>query len=247
MNLRFLVASTLLAACSSAPQGTPPSSSQGTSSTESARPMPSPAPMFRPTATIWHGWTDFGSVRAPNLAVPVKRPAGLRIAVFQIYHPLGYAGEPVDEAVRERDKVTSPLTVLYGDPVTGKKKPEECLELDWDPAAPRGARAHFGLPTPADRVIGHFSDPSWPPEDRRKLLNDRIFAGLDILLPFFADENRPWTEEANKAAREVRDFFPLAAEPGLWPYYKAEGREFFAWLEKNAPPEKAPLPWKEAK
>jgi len=143
--------------------------------------------------------------------------------------------------MRELDKVTAPMNVYYGDPATGEL--EKRVRIDWREEVSGGERSHFGIPIPPDGVVGHFSDPRWPPKERVELLRQRIYSALDVLLPFFADENRPWTEEANTAAREVRDFFPMAAEPGLWPYYNAEGKEFFAWVEKNAPPGRAPLPW----
>jgi hypothetical protein len=196
---------------------------------------------FGPAASIWWGWGTEGSYQSARLPIPVKRATGLRLAAFQIYYPWAKADEPAEEGKRERDKVTAPMNVCYGDPATGKL--EVRVGIDWREEVAGGGRAHFGIPTPPDGVVGHFSDPQWLPKDRVELLRRRIYAALDVLLPFFADENRPWTEAANKAAQEVRDFFPLAAEPGLWPYYKAEGKEFFAWVERSAPPGKAALPW----
>lgn len=109
------------------------------------------------------------------------------------------------------------------------------------------AEKYFGFPSPPGGVVGSYDDPGRRSSDRAMLIDERLHAAMDVLLPFFADEARPWTEEVTRAAREVRDFFPLAAEPGLWPYYEAEGKGFFAWVEKNAPPGRARLPWEETR
>jgi len=145
---------------------------------------------------------------------------------------LGSSGRYVAE---ERNHVNVPSQLLEVDVVTGEYVADTGVSLN--------NNERFGIANPANGVIGHYNDPKWLPKDRLGTLRHRIYSALDLLLPFFADETRSWTAEANKAAQEVRDFFPLAAEPGLWPYYKAEGKEFFAWVEKNAPPGRVPLPW----
>jgi len=166
-------------------------------------------------------------------------PVGLQWAILQLAAPGGLSSK--DEAARIWNEVSTPTVIAYYGATSGT------YSVEIGHLGPRTA-AYFGVPdppgaNPGNGIVGHFDDPHWLPRDRAELLRRRILAALDVLLPFFADEARPWTDEANRAAREVRDFFPLAAEPGLWPYYKAEGKEFFAWVEKNAPPAKAPLPW----
>lgn len=189
---------------------------------------------FRPVASIQLQHDEFSIV--VKLPVPAKRDGRVLLAGLHLLYPTVLPTIPREEFQRQLNEVRVPSLVSYADAITGEQLPT----ID-------GTEKHFGIPDPPNRLLGHYDDPTWLPEDRRDQLRARILAGLDVLLPFFADENRPWTEAANKAAEEVRDFFPLAAEPGLWPYYRAEGREFFAWLEKNAPPAKAPLPWAENK
>jgi hypothetical protein len=195
---------------------------------------------FRPVATISLSWGDGGPVQAALLPVPIKRAGSIYVAAFELAWPTPRPNMPSDEVRRIRNDVSIPMRVLYLDPLTGNKVDSTGPGYD---LYNRSAPEHFGIANPPGRIVGHFDDPNWLPPDRLAMLRERIFAALDVLLPFFADENRPWTEAANKAAREVRDFFPLAAEPGLWPYYKAEGKEFFAWVDRSAPPGKAALPW----
>lgn len=196
---------------------------------------------FRPIAPVFRTWYDYGPYQVAELPVPVRRPQGLRVAVFHIYDPLFKPHASKEEETRERDKVTAPMLVCDGDPVFGRR--DHCERIDWTDDSPSSARARFGFSPPADGVVGHFSDSSPWWQERMVELRPRIYADLDVLLPFFAEPSRPWTAEATRAAQEVRDLFPLASEPGLWPYYKAEGKDFFAWLDTHAPPEKAPLPW----
>ena len=174
-----------------------------------------------------------------SLPVLVRRPQGVLVALLCI--PRGTMARldtTPEERARAHQEVQVPQQVHYLDPSTAVIV-EDTRYLNERRAA------HFGIPDPIGQVLGRFDDPHWPAKDRVTALRHRIYAGLDVLLPLFADEHLPWTEEANMAAREVRDFFPIAAEPGLWPYYRAEGRELFGWLERNAPPGKARMPWEE--
>lgn len=215
-------------------------------------PSPSTTPFRIADRARWIAWGDAGPYRPGYLPIPVRRGGAVQLAYFEIYHPWAVARETAEAAERKIDLVTPPLLICYGDPVSGRLI--ERVTVDWNEERPGNPKAHFGLPRPTGPgahigdtapipVIGHFSDPKWLPKDRVELLRKRIHEDLDVLLPYFADTSRPWTEEASKAAREVRDFFPIASEPGLWPYYRAEGKDFFPWLEKNAPPGKSPLPW----
>jgi len=204
------------------------STGQTGSADSSAR---APAPIgFRPVASVRLQHDEFSIV--VKLPIPVKRDGRLLLAGLHLLYPTVLPTIPREEFQRQLNEVRVPSLVSYADAITGEQLPT----ID-------GTEKHFGIPDPPNRLLGHYDDPTWLPENRRDQLRARILAGLDVLLPFFADENRRCTEAANNAAAEVRDFFPLAAEPGLWPYYRAEGREFFAWLDKNAPPAKAPLPW----
>lgn len=224
-----------LAACASPSDPGGPGS--GSATTHAAR-----APgAFLPVGSMKLGSGDGAPVQPGRLAVPVRRFGGVCIAVLHIADPTIWPGTPASEIPRVKNEISPPENIVYWDARTND------LVARIGTGAPAFREEHFGLRDPDGQVVGHFDDPSWLPKARLDLLQRRIFAGLDVLLPFFADEHLPWTEAANKAAQEVRDFFPLAAEPGLWPYYKAEGREFFAWVEKNAPPGKARLPWDDEK
>jgi len=175
------------------------------------------------------------------LPVPVRRNKGPCWAILLTTGVVSNPRRTKQEYEREVNEIWNPAGIMYYDAVGGQFVEE-------NPNHNERLEAYFGVPRPEGAkhffyVVGRRDDPKWTPTDRRDQLRVRILAGLDVLLPFFADENRPWTGAANKAAEEVRDFFPLAAEPGLWPYYRAEGREFFAWLEKKAPPAQAPPPW----
>lgn len=233
MKLQIFAAGALgVVACSSSDKTPPIETSM---STETATPSHIG---FRPMATLKLGWADGGPTRGVELPIPVKNKTGLCIAALQIAFPVPIRVSK-EEADRIQNKVSVPGEIVYVDVVTGEKVDSVGM------GSLALATAYFGIPSPPDDVVGHFDDPKWLPPDRLALLRARIFAALDVLLPFFADDNRPWTEAANKAAGEVRDFFPLAAEPGLWPYYKAEGKEFFAWVEAKAPAAKTALPWGE--
>lgn len=166
--------------------------------------------------------------RRAYFPIPVRRQGALRLSLFN----LAFSGRKIPE---EQNEVGAPTQMLEIDVVTGEYVADTGVNLD--------RKERFGIADPPMGVVGHYDDPHRPPPDHLKALRFRIYFSMDLLLPLFAEQDRPWTEEANRAAREIRDFFPLAAEPGLWPYYKAEGKEFFAWVEKNAPPEKAVLPW----
>ena len=203
-------------------------STQGQTTTQSTS--------FRPVGALPYEKED-PPERFVSLAVPVRRATGLRFALFFIsMGPVANPHTTPEERELELHSVSVPDAVAYFDPRTHV----------WDGSPGylnQGRPSHFGIPDPPKYFVGRWDDPKWPSKDRRDLLRARIFAAMDVLLPLFDDPSRPWTEQANQAAREVRDFFPVAAEPGLWPYYKAEGREFFTWVEKNAPPAKVPLPW----
>ena len=227
--------------CSSPSQG----SSQGVTgpSTSSA---PGSAPVtavahFKPIGTLrFEQYRDFG-VRAGSLPVPVRRANAIQLALLMaVGDSVARVDIPPAEAARMKNEVLVPAFVWYIDAASGEPREQT-------PYFNERSSSYFGIPDPPKKIVGHLDDPSWFAENRVTQLRLRIYAGLDTLLPFFVDESLPWTEEANKAARDVRDFFPLAAEPGLWPYYKAEGKELFAWVEKNAPPGKARLPWEDEK
>lgn len=228
-----------ISACSGCADKQPPNESGGASGTKGSTMTEVQAVRFRPMREMPYG-QHFGSNRTVTLPVPIRSPAGLRLALLLIGDVTARAGRTPEEAARESQSVTVPWSVHYLDAITGELA-GQTLELNEDRAR------HFGLPDPAGYVVGHLDDPNRLPEARVEKLRQRVLVGLDTLLPLFADEHLPWTDDANKAARDVRDFFPLAAEPGLWPYYRAEGKEFFAWLEKNAPPGKARLPWDDEK
>lgn len=208
----------------------PPVTSQGETST-----MPSHTASSRSIRELPYE-SGPPPVRYVSLPVPVRRPGGLRLALFSITMPVANLNLSPEERALEANAVPVPDTVDEFDPVT--------LELvrtgGW---LNQGRAQRFGIPDPAGQRVGRWDDPHWPPVEHRKLLRERIYAALDVLVPLFADESRTWTFEATTAAAEVRDFFPLAAEPGLWPYYRAEGKEFFTWVEKNAPPQRVPSPW----
>lgn len=194
------------------------------------------------SASIRLSWGDGGPVRPGELPVPVNCKTGLCLAAFELSAPPWLPSHPRAENERAANEVSIPMRVVYVDARSGEMVDATGPGYDlFNVSAPK----HFGIPNPPDRIVGHFDDPTWLPKERRQLLRDRILAALDVLLPLFTEQTRPWTEEANKAAQQVRDYCPLVAEPGLWPYYKAEGREFFAWVEKNAPPGNAPLPWEQ--
>lgn len=174
--------------------------------------------------------------RFTTLPAPVKSGGRVRLALFSL---TGLAFNPSITPEQSRiiaRQVSVPVMIDYFDAVT--------LEQEGSTGRlNQRTEAHFGIPSPAGEVAGMWDDPTWPSEEKRQNLRTRIYAALDVLLPIFADDNLPWTEEANKAAQVVRDYYPVAAEPGLWRYYEAEGREFFAWVAKRAPAAKAPMPW----
>ncbi len=224
--------SVLLVACSNQDART---TTMGASMTTASSQEPHMISPFLPTASLRLAGGDGGPVQPGTLPVPVKSRAGLRMAVLFVR---AWTPDPSVSPAKAKEIVASvsiPRLVRHLDPVTG--------QLDEQSIYLQSGAERFGIPDPPDFIVGRFDDTRWPPPERREALRARIFTALDVLLPLFADQTLPWTEAANKAAQEVRDFFPLAAEPGLWPYYKAEGREFFAWVEKNAPPTKARLPW----
>lgn len=202
-------------------------------------------PSYLPAGSLSRNWGDGGPSKDAALLVPRRDGDRWTWSAFQIssvciIREEGETDAHLEErARRNRNEVSAPWQVVPLDPVTGEiAGPKFYMN-----AARRLER--YGLPDPPGWIVGHLDDPRWLPPDRVEMLRARIYKALDVLAPFFADEDRAWTEAANVAAQEIRDFFPLAAEPGLWPYYQAEGKEFFTWIEKNAPPAKAPLPWDE--
>jgi len=232
VKLPLLVASvTGLAACSSS-AGSSVSTTE--SSAEHARST------FLPLASIRLGWADGGPFQAARLPVLARRNGAPCVAALHLRLPVRLPDTPEAEARKAANEVSVPVYVVYVDAKSGAK-----LESTGFLNADR--QAHFGIPDPKDEVVGHWDDPQALGQERVNALRARILAAFDVLLPLFADQDRPFPEDAYKAAREVRDFFPLAAEPGLWPYYKAEGRDFFAWVERHAPPAKTRLPWEAEK
>lgn len=221
MKLQLFAASLAgLTACS-------PAGSGSTSANDTTTPHGAAA--FLPMASVRLTWADGGPFQAARLPVLVRRNGKPCIAALHLIMPTRWPGTPEAEARKVANEVTVPVYVVYVDARTGSKLGDTGYLNEARPA-------HFGIPDPAGQVVGHWDDPNALPQERIPVLVARIHAALDTLLPLYADENRPWTEEATKAAREVRDLFPLAAEPGLWPYYRAEGRELFDWVEKHAAP-----------
>ena len=228
------------AACS--PAGTVPPSPDDTTTSPGAR---SRSPLFQPLHTLRalrQGYSDAVS----TLPVPVRRGGRVHLAV--LLRPAYIVQPSTPEERRKVNEVRAPGGIAYVDPIDGERTyfhpfTQAPSHSPLDIGSPADVEKYFGIPAPAGGVIGMYDDAHALPKDRVETLRERILSALDVLLPFFTDDTRPWTEQATKAAQEVRDFFPLAAEPGLWPYYRAEGKDFFSWVEKNAPAAKAPLPW----
>lgn len=244
MKLHLLATSAAgLMACASS--GDAPTSTAGTTTT-----IPSTGsattPGFRPTGEMNLTSGDGGPVSAGNLPVPVRSRGQTVIAALHIASPTRFPNTPEEVARRQANEISTPLYVVYWSPRSGQKL---WVEPEMGPGFDRDAWLvqHFGQRPGKDHIVGRRDDPGAISKDRAEMLRQRICAALDVLLPLFDDPSLPWTEAANKAAREVRDFFPVAAEPGLWPYYQAEGRELFAWVEENAPPGRAALPWEETR
>jgi hypothetical protein len=164
--------------------------------------------------------------------------------VFQLEGDVPRIGSDPAEVTKSLNEVRNPTYVLY----FGIQK-----ETLFDPGdMNEKAAEHFQIADPPEAkngryVVGHFSDP--PPDglskDQIEILRNRVLTALDVLVPLFlsVDPNMTWPDEANRALQEIRDFFPLVAEPGLWAFYRAEGKEFFLWVAKQAPREQALFPW----
>jgi len=241
MKLLFTGAIALTAACSQADQPAP--SPSGTAATPHRQSDDGP---FRPLETLRELRSGYDTAAVAILPIPVHRNGGLYLAVM--LRPAYVIQPSTPEERRKVNEVYAPAFIAYVDPRTGERHFfDPVTGVPTLSAVEFGLKAecekYFGLTIPQGGVVGSYGDPTRLLADRIEILRERVLSALDILLPIFADQRRPWTEAANTAARELRDFFPLAAEPGHWPYYKAEGKEFFAWVEKNAPPEKAVMPW----
>jgi len=167
--------------------------------------------------------------RDVSLPVPVRRDGQVRLAFMN----LGVTGPWREDYDKKRHFVFAPSQVREVDLATGRTLLHPWSENE----------KLFGIANPPDGVVGCDDDPTLPPREGRLVVLARVYVAMNVLIPFFADETRELSSEAVNAARDVRDYFPFACEPGLWPYYKALGQTFFAWAERIAVREKAPLPW----
>lgn len=62
----------------------------------------------------------------------------------------------------------------------------------------------------------------------------RLYEAYDVLLPAFAARETDVPPAVRKAANEFRTLFPSVSEASLKPCYRAEGRDFFSWLDQIA-------------
>jgi hypothetical protein len=158
--------------------------------------------------------------RRAEFPIPVRRGGRIKLVLMN----LAFSGTDGDAL----NNVGYPIQILEVDVLTAEYAERPFIIPEHHPTG----------------IVGRFDDPNTLPPQRRAMLSARVYAALDRLLPLFATEpSTPWTKEAQEAARDVRDLFPYAAEPGLWPYYEAYGRDFFAWAEQHAPAGAARLPW----
>jgi len=178
--------------------------------------------------------------RPVYFAIPTRREGVFVAAVMLTGGNMVLPNYTAEEKEFIRNGIVIPGQIIFVWPGTGK------IQEDVYPVRPE----HFGLPIPSEQTVGRFTesivgrydDLRQPPEASREPLRNRIYDALDVLLPLFADD-AAMGPEALKAAQEFRDLFPHACEPGLLPYYKVVGKDFFAWIEEKAPPGKTPLPW----
>lgn len=92
----------------------------------------------------------------------------------------------------------------------------------------------FGQPHQPGEIIGGWGVDELPntPDEITQMWRDLI-AALDVLIPVYL-ENRRLNDEVRQAAKRYLYLFDIVGEKALRPYYRALGKDFFAWLKQIA-------------
>lgn len=215
-------------------------------SSATAAPAPPGGARFFPIRAMRRPYGGAPSMEA-RFALPARRDGAAVVVVLHgVKHywalPKATPERTPEELDLFKNTVIPPDAVFFVDPRTS-----EAIKIDsW--VKPD----YFGLSAPPLRkvgreqlhALGRLDEPRQPPEAWRAPMAERIHDAVDLLLPPFADQQQALSGKAATAAGEFRDLFPELCEPGLLPYYKAMAKDFFAWVEKVAPPERMALPWR---
>jgi hypothetical protein len=91
----------------------------------------------------------------------------------------------------------------------------------------------LGLAKPRIDAAGSIGVVAMPPgqtAEEFRALEQRLLDRYDALLPHYVADHRRVSAETLARAREFVELFEQVAEKPLQPYYRAVGKDFFAWL-----------------
>ncbi len=95
--------------------------------------------------------------------------------------------------------------------------------------------ADFGLHDPENQFLGKYALPQGITQQDFHEDQTRLLLAYDALLPRFAINDTNPSPDTKRAAVEFKALFKLVAEQVLQPYYRAAGKQFFAWLDQVSP------------
>jgi hypothetical protein len=143
--------------------------------------------------------------------IPVPRPDGLRVAFLfctQVARPGSI-------------RLVAPGHLAFIHAVTGKFEQVKKVR-------PRD----FGQAHPEGEFIGeHTIEPGMTYEGYLAQ-QETLYRDYDVLLPAFAAGATQAGSDVKAAAVDFKVHFERLAEKPLLPYYRAIGRDFFAWLDR---------------
>lgn len=148
------------------------------------------------------------------LPIPVRTAGRCLIAILAARESFGQ-----DRKLR----FVAPDYVIYLDPEDGHLIQMKAVEP-----------SDFGQPHQPGEIIGGWGVnelPNTPDEITQMWKN--LIAALDVLLPVYVEDRRI-TDEVRQAARTFLRLFDIVGEKAFRPYYRALGKDFFAWLDRIA-------------
>lgn len=146
------------------------------------------------------------------LPIPVIHRGGLQI-VFLFCPALALPKQPV--------KMAPPQYMLTLNAVTGEREEFHAV-----------TSKDFGLSHQRNELVGTFAIPDGMTVDEFSQKLDRLFEIYDELLPAFVQNEITPSDDIKKATDEFQQLFGIVSEPPMLPYYRAAGKEFFAWVDR---------------